>query len=59
VGLPPISKSLSSQGFLSQKSRSVTVFRYAKVVHRTGDLTLIDNLAPSKPFGMHWLSIRG
>jgi len=28
VGLPPISKSLILQGFISQKSRSVTAFRY-------------------------------
>jgi hypothetical protein len=33
VGLPPISKSLNSQGFFSQKIRSVTAFRYTKVVH--------------------------
>src|SRR5476651_1510795 len=31
VGLPPISKSLILQGFVSKKSRSVTAFRYTKV----------------------------
>jgi hypothetical protein len=29
VGAPPISKSLILQGFVSQKSRSVTVSKYA------------------------------
>jgi hypothetical protein len=33
VGLPPISKSLILQGFISQKFRSVTAFWYTKVVH--------------------------
>jgi hypothetical protein len=28
VGLPPISKSLILQGFVSQKTRSVTAVRY-------------------------------
>ena len=33
VGLPPISKSLILQGFISKKSRSGTAFRYTQVVH--------------------------
>jgi hypothetical protein len=33
VGLPPISKSLNLQGFISKKSRSVTAFSATEVVH--------------------------
>lgn len=34
VGLPPISKSLILQGFISKKSRSVTAVLYTIVVHQ-------------------------
>jgi hypothetical protein len=36
VGWSPISKSLVLQGFINQKSRSVTAFRYTEVVHHAG-----------------------
>lgn len=36
VELPTVSKSLILQGFLSQKTRSVTAFGYTLVVHCAG-----------------------
>ena|SRR5450830_759216 len=49
VGLPPISKSLIFQGFVSKKSRSVTAFRYTKVVHHKRHIIVLASISP--PFG--------
>jgi hypothetical protein len=47
VGLPPISKSLILQGFISKKSRSLTAFRYTRVVHHKRHASWSISVIPS------------